>query len=188
MSDQDRTKWNAKFRDGSHTSTEPSSFLVAQAAQLPQAGRALDIAGGVGRNALWLAARGLHVTIADNSDVGLSMARERAAAAQLPLHTQLIDLELEPLPPGPWDLVVKVLYMQRSLFAAIPDVLRPGGLLVCVQPTVENLERHPKPPRSHLLQAGELRGLVQGLDILQLDEDWSVDGYHDACVLARKPA
>jgi tellurite methyltransferase len=155
MSDRDRDKWNTKFRDGSHTSTEPSSFLVAQAAKLPFEGRALDIAGGVGRNALWLARRGLDVTIADISDVGLSMARERATAAQLALHTQLIDLELEPLPPGPWDLVVKVLYMQRSLFETIPDVLAPGGLLVCIQPTVQNLERHPKPPRSHLLQPGE---------------------------------
>ncbi|MBW2454800.1 MAG: methyltransferase domain-containing protein [Deltaproteobacteria bacterium] len=187
MSQADRDKWNRKFGEGSHTSSEPSSFLVAQANQLPTRGRALDIAGGVGRNALWLAERGLEVTIADNSDVGLLMARERATEAGLTLHTELVDLEQEPLPDGPWDLVTKVLYMQRSLFATIPEVLRPGGLLVCIQPTVANLERHAKPPRPHLLLPGELREFVQGLEIIELVEDWSADGYHDACVLARKP-
>ncbi len=188
MSQADRDKWNQKFGEGSHTSGEPSSFLLAKADQLPSGGRALDIAGGVGRNALWLASRGLEVTIADNSDVGLSMARQRAAEAGLALNTQLVDLEQEPLPAGPWDLVIKVLYMQRSLFQTIPEVLRPGGLMVCIQPTVANLERHAKPPRSHLLLPGELEKLVQGLEIIELVEDWSADGYHDACVLARKPA
>jgi len=187
VSQADRTKWNRKFTEGSHTSTEPSSFLVAQADRLPTTGRALDIAGGVGRNALWLARRGLEVTIADNSNVGLGMARQRAEEAGLTLHTQLVDLEEEPLPRGPWDLVTKVLYMQRSLFEAIPDVLRPGGLLVVIQPTVTNLERHPKPPRPHLLLPGELQRLVQKLEILELFEDWSSDGYHDGCVIARKP-
>lgn len=187
MSQADRDKWNRKFGEGSHTSSEPSSFLIAQADRLPATGRVLDIAGGVGRNALWLASRGLEVTIADNSDVGLQMARARAAEAGVALHTELVDLEQEALPAGPWDLVTKVLYMQRSLFRTIPEVLGPGGLLVCIQPTVSNLERHAKPPRSHLLLPGELRDLVQGLEIIELVEDWSTDGYHDACVLARKP-
>jgi tellurite methyltransferase len=56
-----------------------------------------------------------------------------------------------------------------------------------LQPTVTNLERHPKPPRSFLLESGELAGLVTGLEVLELEESWSDDGFHEARLVARCP-
>jgi SAM-dependent methyltransferase len=186
MSRSDATKWDARYREGSHTSRDPSAFLLSLDDLLPRQGRALDVAGGVGRNALWLAQRGLEVTLADVSPVGLSMARERAAEAGLVIRTVEIDLESEPLPVGPWDLLVKVLYFQPTLFGAIHEVLAPGGLLVFLQPTVHNCEAHDRPPSPFLLKPGQARELLGDFEIVRYEEGWR-DGYHEARVLARKP-
>ena len=186
MSAEDRAKWDARYREARPCTAEPSPFLRSLEEVLPRKGRALDVAGGDGRNALWLARRGLAVTVADVSGVGLERARDRASAEGLALDTVCVDLESEPLPAGPWDLVVSILYLQRSLFAAFAEVLAPSGLLVFLQPTVTNLERHPKPPRPFLLENGELARLVQGLEVVSLTEGWTEDGHHEARLLARR--
>ena len=154
---------------------------------LPATGRALDLAGGTGRNALWLARRGLDVTLADFSAVALRVAREAADAEGLPLRTLETDLETEPAPVGPWDLVVCALFLHRPLLRALPGVLAPGGLLVVAHPTRRNLERHPKPGPGHLLDKGELAGLATGLRVVRSDEAWRADGRHEAWLVARKP-
>ena len=75
MANGDRLYWNQRFgEEGWHT--EPSTFLLSLDAILPYSGTALDIAGGPGRNALWLAERGLDTTLLDISDTGLGMAQQ----------------------------------------------------------------------------------------------------------------
>ena len=94
---------------------------------LPTRGRALDIAGGAGANAVWLASQGWDVTLADISPVGLAVADEHARSAGVVLRTLEIDLEREPFPPGPWDLIVCVRFLWRPLFAIIPERCRRGA-------------------------------------------------------------
>jgi SAM-dependent methyltransferase len=186
VSAEDRSKWDARYREGGRPG-EPSPYLRSLDAALPRTGRALDVAGGDGRNALWLARRGLAVTIADVSAVGLERARARAEADGLTIETVCVDLETEPLPPGPWDLVVCILYLQRSLFPVFASVLAPGGLLAFLQPTARNLERHPKPPRAFLLGDGEIATLLPAdLEVVSLTEGWTEDGHHEARLLARR--
>ncbi len=189
MSDADRQKWNARYRDGAGAA-EPSAWLVRAAVHLPAAGRALDVAGGAGRNSVWLAARGLDTTLIDVSDEGLRSAQARAGEAGVSIATERVDCETDPLPPGPWDVIACFHYLHRPLFAAWPSLLAPGGVLVFVQPTARNLERHPRPPARFLLQDGELADLVQGLEIVELDEGWSGPGPDDRCearLVARRP-
>jgi tellurite methyltransferase len=73
MPESDRERWNARYREEAAI-PPPSPFLVGLDALLPRTGRALDVAGGPGRHALWLARRGLDVTLADVSDVALEVA------------------------------------------------------------------------------------------------------------------
>lgn len=186
MPEFDRTKWDAKYADAAFAPREPSAVLISLAKFLPTTGRAIDVAGGAGRNAIWLAQRGLDVTIADVSSVGLAQATARAAEAGVTLNTLCTDLEVQNFPPGPWDLILSCRYLQRPLFAVYPQALAPGGTLVVIQPTKSNLERHDKPPADFLLEDGELPGLVQGLQILHYEEGWLADGRHDAVVVARK--
>jgi SAM-dependent methyltransferase len=187
MSQQDREKWNAKYAEGFPMPREPAAVLVGLDRWLPRRGRALDVAGGAGRHGIWLAQRGLDVTIADISAPGLARAREDAAAAGIRLSTLETDLELDPFPAGPWDLIASVCFLQRSLFAAYPAALAPGGTLAIVQPTRRNLERHDKPPADFLLEDGELPRLVTGLEVVHYEEGWLADGRHDAVLVARRP-
>lgn len=187
MPPSDRTRWNARYQEEG-APAEPSPFVTGLDAVLPREGRALDVAGGAGRHALWLARRGLDVTLADVSDVALAKARDAAAAAGLRLTCLEADLEAGPLPPGPWDLVLCTYFLHRPLFAAFEAALRPGGLLVFAHATRRNLERHARPGPSHVLEDGELPSLLGGLEVLRLEEGWLEAGRHEARAVARKPA
>src|SRR6266849_5262569 len=76
----EKARWNRKYSEVPHASLEPDPFLVSTydeflSAQLP--GHALDVAGGAGRHAIWLADRGWNVKLVDISEVGIDMARKR---------------------------------------------------------------------------------------------------------------
>ena len=174
MTKDDRAHWNRRFSDQPWP-TEPSPWLTSNRDLLPPPATALDVAGGTGRNALWLAARGWNVTIADVSDVALGFAAARAKELDVPLNTELVDLSSCRLPKGPWELVLLFHYLDRTLMAEIEAILTPGGLLVGSMATVASLERHERPPLPYLLQAGEFPSLVGDLDLLIYEEGWQND-------------
>ena len=186
MPTADREKWDAKYGAAEPASYKPSAVLVGLSSYLPAHGRALDVAGGAGRNAIWLAQCGLAVTIADVSPVGLALARQRATDLGVAVETLNIDLEQDRLEGGSFKLIVSVCYLWRPLFAEYPRLLNAGGTLVVVQPTLKNLERNDKPPAAYLLNEGELPRLVSGLEIVHYEEGWLADGRHDAVFVARK--
>lgn len=186
MSDAEKERWNERYLEGAGA-TEPSAFLLSLDRELPRTGRALDLAGGRGRHAIWLARRGLDVTLADISDVGLALARDAAAEAEARVRTVAVDLERSPIPPGPWDLIVCFHYLHRPLFAQIPRALAPGGHFVFCQLTLRNLERHPRPGPPYLLEEGELPRLLVGLELLRYEEGWLDEGRHEARAVARAP-
>lgn len=184
MAHEDRERWNAKYRAGTHGSEAASSALVDLAAWVPSQGRGLDLAGGTGSNALWLARRGLDVTVVDISEVALARVVERAGRAGLDLKIAAMDLELEPLPSGPFSVVLCCDYLQRSLIPAVAEVLAVGGRLLWIHPTRANLERHPRPSLRYLLLPGEARALVEsaGLRVRVAEEGWVGDGPAARCL------
>ncbi|MFT5525509.1 MAG: tellurite methyltransferase [Pirellulaceae bacterium] len=184
MSQYDRTKWDGKYAQGAPS--DPSEVLVGLERFLPIEGTALDIAGGAGRHAIWLARRGLDVTIADVSPVGLSLAEQRAAEAGVIMKTQLIDLEDEGLPAAQWNLIVSVCFLWRPLFDHYARALAPSGRLIVVQPTKTNLERNDRPPEAFLLENGELPKLASDLNVIHFEEGWSADGRYDAVLVAQR--
>lgn len=183
---ESRRHWNQRYRDA--TLGTPSPFLTGLAGLLPPTGRTLDVAGGSGRHALWLAARGLDVTLVDVSDVGLDLARAEARHRGISLRTSRRDLELEGLPSGSWDVAVCFHYLHRPLFVPLIAALAPGGLLICEIATVRNLERHERPPRPYLVEEGELARLAGNLEIVIYEEDWVDDDRHCARLVGRRSA
>lgn len=185
-----RERWNQRHATGAAPGPEPSAALRDLAGELPTHGRALDVAGGAGRHALWLARRGLDVTLVDVSDVAVELAG-RGDPRPGTLTALRRDLEEEALPAGPWDLILVSHYLQRSLFEALAAALAPGGLLVYVQPTRRNLERHARPGPAFLVEEGELRAAFEDrLEIIRYDEGWTDEGWtdegrHEARLLAR---
>jgi len=182
LADKDRQRWNDRYR-ARRPAKGPCAFLPEVAHLLPDTGKVLDLAGGEGRNAFWLAERGLDVTIADISEVALARARERAEESGLSVQTLEVDLEEQPAPAGPWDLIVCVLYLDRPLLGRVHELLAPGGQLIFVQPTVRNRERH-EHAAGYLLQEGEAPGLLNGLRLVHYDECWDRRGHHEARVVA----
>src|SRR5882724_5154180 len=84
--------WDERYRKGEHAPTIPHQLLT-QAVDLLLPGRALDLACGAGRHAVYLASRGWLVTAVDSSPVGLEIARQRASEAKVKIDTVEADLE-----------------------------------------------------------------------------------------------
>lgn len=187
----DRERWNARWRERAGELEDESAFLNANAQHLPLRGKALDLAGGAGRNAIWLARRGLDVTVADVSDVALDKAEGRAKRLGVANRMKFLRLDLaEPLPFAPlFDLVVVVHYLDRARRDGFVDLLVEDGVIAAANPTVTNLERHAHPSARFLVERGELAhwGLGLGLELIATREDWSNEGMHEASVIARRP-
>jgi SAM-dependent methyltransferase len=150
----------------------PSPWLVAQSDLLPSRGRGLDLACGAGRHALWLAARGLDVTAVDRDAGKLEELAVSAQGAGLRVAARRLDLETPAAVPeaGAWDVVVVVNYLNRPLFPALRESLRPGGILIYETFTrAQALRGRPRDP-AFLLEPGELARLVAPLEILRARE------------------
>ncbi len=163
--------------------------LASVSGWLPERGAALDLAGGDGGQAVWLAQRGLDVTLCDVSSVALQRATLLAASAGVALQTVCIDLEEHAPPAGPWDLVLCTNYVQPQLWPAVARSLSAGGRAVWIHPTLENLARNAKPSRRFLLESGQALAVFEaaGLTISFADESW-VAGRHVSRVVGCPPA
>src|SRR5437764_15359477 len=133
MERDERALWNKKYSEGSHTSLEPDPFLLSAWSEFLKdvvPGKALDVAGGVGRHALWLAAHGWKVKLVDISEVGIQIAQENARSSAQPraavphkrssIKTEVVDLNVvHDLGEQEYDLIVVFFYLQRQLFPAL---------------------------------------------------------------------
>ncbi len=148
----DAADWNRRYEEhGLVWSAEPNQFLAAEVTDLTP-GRALDLACGEGRNALWLAEQGWDVTATDFSDVALAKARDLAARRGVDVEWVLADvLDYEPEPRS-FDLVA-VFYLQvpaderRRVLEKAAGAVAPGGTVLVVGHDVENLSTGARGPR-----------------------------------------
>jgi SAM-dependent methyltransferase len=138
----DADDWNRRYSTGELIWTaEPNRFLVEEVEGLTP-GRALDLAAGEGRNAVWLARHGWQVTAIDFSQVGLDKARQLAEHAGVGVDLVCADAT-EPI-EGRFDLVV-VLYLhlpadqRRRAHRNAADAVAPGGTLLIVGHDTTNL-------------------------------------------------
>jgi len=171
-----RDHWDRKYAETELLwSSGPNRFLVAEAADLAP-GRALDLACGEGRNALWLAGLGWKITGVDFSDVAIARARERADREQLDVEFVCADL-LEYKPEvDAFDLVL-VFYLQihplerrRVLERAVP-ALRADGTFLLVGHDLTNLtEGIGGPPDPDLLYTpDDIVAELPGLEIAKAE-------------------
>jgi tellurite methyltransferase len=168
----------------------PSAWLLSNVDLIPRAGRALDVACGRGRHALFLAARGLKVRAVDRDPDAIAALHAAAARRGLSLQAEVLDLEAAgadgALDDDAYALVVVVHYLHRPLFPALLRAVAPGGLLLYETFTVDQAG-HGKPTHpDFLLQHGELRERLASLTILR-ERDGLFEGRHVAGVIARKP-
>src|SRR5579859_1687683 len=187
MAADERALWNRKYREGSHHSLEPDPLLVSVYEEFlskKDPGSALDVAGGVGRHAIWLAQRGFRVKLVDISEVGIDLAKKNAELA-LPttgrdtlITTEIVDLNsARDMGREEYDLVLVFYYLQRELFPALISALKPGGILI--YKTYTTGQRRFSGGPSHpmfLLEPNELLRAFGSLRVLHYHETMTEKG------------
>ena len=126
----DRDRWNDRYQDPSFDlPDDPIPELERRIETLPD-GRALDVATGIGRNALFLAAHGYDVEAIDVSDVALEQAQQRAERRDLEVDWRRADLAEIDLEPDRYDVITVSFFAALEHLPALKEALAPGGVLV----------------------------------------------------------
>lgn len=136
-------------------------------------GRALDLACGPGRHAIWLAQQRWKVTAVDSSSVAIDMLRDRAGLHRVSVDARIADLERHEfeIEPQSFDLIVVCNYLQRDLFPLIKKGTRIGGAVIAIIPMIDaDPEIKPMNP-AYLLNPGELRAEFPGWEFI-----WNFEG------------
>jgi len=183
--------WDERYGTGEHSSKEPSPLLHTAIENLKR-GRALDIACGVGRHAIFLARHGWQVTAVDSSRVGIEILQQRARAAGVTIETRVADLESGEftIEAAAYDLICVFYYLQRDLFAPIRAGVKPGGTVVAAIHLNDGKQDAKPVNPAFLLNPGELKQLFADWEITYYREGESDEGghHHDtAYLIARRP-
>jgi cyclopropane fatty-acyl-phospholipid synthase-like methyltransferase len=165
--------WNERYSgDDLAYGEAPNEFLSSMAERLPMSGDALDIGAGEGRNALFLASRGLNVLAVDQSDAGMQKAQRLAGERGLALRTQVADLQEFDAERNSFDVISSIfVHLPRALRAAVHKRarawLKPGGVFLLEAYAPDQIERRtggPKDP-SLLASLDVILGELDGLEI-----------------------
>jgi SAM-dependent methyltransferase len=148
---------------------------------LPLRGRALDVACGRGRHALWLGSEGYDTRGVDRNPELVASLNSAADRLGLPVRAEVLDLEAPGATLGvdAYDVIVVVHYLHRPLFPALKAALRQGGVLLYETFTVDQAARGKPTNPDFLLRHGELRQLVEPLAVLRFRE-----GEAEGCLVA----
>jgi SAM-dependent methyltransferase len=135
--------WNARYAADELWPVEPNVY-VADIVPGLEPGRALDLACGEGRNAIWLAQQGWDVTAVDFADVAVERARIRAEQAGVDVAFAIADvLEYDPSPAS-FDLVLLCFlqlpdHERRRVWARAATAVAPGGTLLVIGHDTRNV-------------------------------------------------
>jgi 2-polyprenyl-3-methyl-5-hydroxy-6-metoxy-1,4-benzoquinol methylase len=171
--EQDRSRWDSLFdkTQGYVFGKEPAAILKETIDILP-VGRALDIAMGEGRNAVYLAKKGFVVDGVDLSEVAIRKAKRLAKENEVTISTQQADLNTYVIPPDTYEVIINIDFLLRSLIPQMKRGLKRGGVIVFENMTIEQL-KNPQGEgvrQDYLLKMGELKELFKEFQIVHYAE------------------
>ncbi len=162
-------KWDGIYQNTSYSI--PADVLVENSFLLPKSGSALDLASGLGANALFLAEQGLSVHAWDISLVALNKLQQIATQKGLAVAIKQVFIEISALPKNSFDVIVLSRFLDRSLCNAIMECLKPDGLLFYQTYVREKIASNgPKNP-DFLLARNELLTLFKPLKVVVYREN-----------------
>ena len=188
MAQSTQQHWDERYRSGEFSYRLTDDFVIDAhenylAPLLPARGTGLDLAGGAGHHAIWLAQQGWRMTLVDWSDVALDIARRQAIEAGVDLEIRrgpaLATVQQFAAENRKFGFILVSFFLDRAVLPRIPEILRPGGLLHYRTYTVDN-ERlgNPRGPRNpeYLLRSQELLEVYRGMKILHYRETVAAKG------------
>ncbi len=165
----DTEKWDARYADA--VETPPARVLLENVHLLPDRGAALDLACGLGANALLLASRGLEVVAWDSSSVAIDKLRALAQARGLTLQAEVRDVVQRPPEPERFDVIVVSRFLDRSLTPHLIAALRADGLVFYQTFTRSRVDEHGPHNPDYLLADGELLAMFSPLQLMVYREE-----------------
>ena len=167
-----RRKWNARYRDSDATIPGPAWVLMQYDYLLPESGHALELACGLGGNAIHLAEKGFMVTAWDISDVAIRTLQNFSLSRNLMLDAEIRDVEQEPPEPASQDVIVVSHFLHLPLMRHIVDALRPGGLVYYQTWSIDRMPGMGGPSNpDFLLERNELLRAFSSLDVLAFHDE-----------------
>ncbi|MDP2968547.1 MAG: methyltransferase domain-containing protein [Deltaproteobacteria bacterium] len=164
----DQKRWDERFKGkGFAFGKEPNPFLKKHIRLLP-IGKALDIAAGEGRNAVFLAQHGFEVDAVDISGVGLKKAKKLAGEFGVKINTTCADLNTYQIEKEKYDLIANLYFLRRSLIPKIKNGLKKGGRVIFETYILEQRNigtEGPKDPK-YFLKPNELLRLFKDFRVL----------------------
>ncbi len=164
----DQKRWDKRFgKKGFALGKDPNPFLKKHIYLLPK-GRALDIAAGEGRNAVFLAQQGFEVDAVDISEKGLKKAQKLAREKGVKINTSFIDLDQYPIGKEQYDLIANFYFLRRRLIPRIKKGLKKGGKVIFETYLLEHRTLGTGGPKQakYFLKPNELLGLFKDLRVL----------------------
>lgn len=189
MDRQAQEKWDRRYRQA--RATPPAVAVVRENMHLlPPRGRALDIACGLGGNALALARQGLEVEAWDLSPVAVEHLQHEAAG--LPLTANVRDVLATHPPSATYDVITVAHFLERSLMPAIAAALRPRGLLFYQTFTQSRVDTRGPSDIRFRLRRNELLHLFPTLNVVLYREEDRLGDTHrgfrsEAMLIAQRP-
>ncbi len=170
-----RTHWDIKYEHGLPSLEKPDPFFLSTFDQFvsdsfPNGGTALDLAGGIGRHALWLARRNWQVTVVDISEVAIRKLGQNAQQLDLTLNLLALDAKEYAFEPASFDLVVMFYHLDRDICPQVVSTLKPGGFLICKSSVCWDSYEGTAPANIRPLTKGEILSLFPELPVLHHQE------------------
>ncbi|MEF8792434.1 class I SAM-dependent methyltransferase [Thiohalorhabdus sp.] len=122
--------WEDRYRDASVADADPAAVLAENDHLLPAGGRALDVACGLGGNAVYLARAGFDVVAWDSSETAIAKLAAFAQDRGLSLTAEVRDVVAAPPEAAGYDVIAVSRFLERELAPALITALRPGGVLL----------------------------------------------------------
>ncbi len=164
----DQKRWDKRFGTKEFAlGKKPNPFLKRYIRLLPK-GRALDIATGEGRNAVFLAQQGFEVDAVDISEKGLKKARKLARETGVTVNAFLADLDHYPIERDRYDLIANLYFLKRRLIPGIRKGLKKGGKVIFETYLLEHRALAAGGPKQakYFLKPNELLGFFKKFRIL----------------------
>lgn len=170
-----RSHWDLKYQQGLPSLEKPDPFFLSAFArfvlnQFSTGGVALDVAGGIGRHALWLARRNWRVTVVDISEVAIRKLDQKMRQLDLSLELFALDAKEYPFKPACFDLIVIFYHFDRDICSSVLSALKPGGFLICKSALSWDGYEGTPPTSIEQLRRSEILSMLPGLRVMHHEE------------------
>ena len=174
-SESTKARWDERYdRDMYIYGKEPAAFLKQKISGLKK-GKALVLAMGEGRNAVYLAQNGFDVTGVDISEVAIEKCNKLAKERNTTVNAVVADLTDYDMGEAQFDLITNFYYYDPSIFPQVIEALKPGGMFIFEQFSIDHLKYRetsrfgPSNP-DYLVKPNELLEHFKSLRILYYED------------------